>query len=405
MRLLWLSHLVPYPPKGGLRQRSYYLLREAARRHEVDVTALVQSSHHGTERELAEAEEAIGRFCRHLQTFRIRSELRPWGRPLLLLRSLLSSRPYDVHWLEADSLRHHLRDLDRRYDLVHVDTIGLAPYVQQLSRIPFVLNHHNIESQMMEDRADQASNRLKRIVMAREAGRLERCERRWASLAEINTVVSPLDGERLRGRAPDADVEVVENGVDIEYFKPRSPPEDHDGYLVWVGGMSWYPNRDAMLWFVREIWPDLLDDAPTRRAVLIGRDPPDEVRRAAETGQLRAPGFVDDIRPTVDRAFAYVCPIRTGGGTRLKILDALAMAKPLVATEFAVEGLGLENDTHYLKAETPAEYVRQIRRLEETPSLRHRLGTAGRELVESRYAWRVVGRNLEGAYRAAVGEG
>lgn len=404
MRLLWLSHLLPYPPKGGVLQRSYYLLREAARRHEVDLVALVQRAHQGSAEELADAERALGEFCRRVTSFRISWDERRWGRTALLARSLFSSRPYDANWLDQTSVHCPLQQNDRDYDLVHVDTIGLVPYIASIGGTPFVLNHHNIESQMMEDRSEEEPSLPRRLFARREAKKLERWEREWSVRAAMNTVVSPLDRDRLLERQPEANVRVVDNGVDVDYFTPRSSPEENDGHLVFVGGMTWYPNRDAVQWFVRAIWPRLLEDDPDRRAVLIGRNPPPEVRRAARDGGLSAPGFVDDIRPQVDRALAYVCPIRRGGGTRLKILDALAMAKPLVATSFAVEGLGLESGRHYLRAEKPEQYVRQIRRLENSPELRRKLGAEGRALVEREYAWEVVGERLDSAYDAVFTE-
>lgn len=392
---------MPYPPKGGLLQRSYYLIREAAKRHEVDLAALVQPAHQSNDRELAEATAALQEFCRDVDTFWIRSDLGRWGRPALLASSFFSSRPYDANWLDEQALHRHLEKRHRQYDLVHVDTIGLCPYTEDTGRTPFVLNHHNIESQMMADRTLEEANPLKRLYARREAGKLERWEQHWTLRAKVNLVVSPLDRDRLLARQPQAETQVVENGVDTEYFRPMSPPEDNDGHLVFVGGMSWYPNRDAMQWFVEEIWPRLREGRPDRRAVLIGRDPPATVQRAADDSALSAPGFVDDIRPQVDRALAYVCPIRRGGGTRLKVLDALAMAKPLVATSFAVQGLGMEDGEHYLRAEEPAAYVDQIRKLEESPSLRRKLGKAGRELVERRYSWNIIGENLEKGYRRA----
>lgn len=404
MRVLWLSHLVPYPPKGGVLQRSYYLLREAAKRHQVDLLALVQPAHQTTEAELHKAQDELDAFCNDVATHWLQSDTRRLGRLRLLIRSLVSSQPYDVNWLSDDGMFQDVRRLKRDYDLIHVDTVGLTPYLEPLQGIPFVLNHHNVESQMLADRAAAESNALKKAYMRREARKLERWERRWCRQAATNAVVSELDGRRLNERVPEAPVQVVQNGVDTEYFRPMTSPEEHDGHLVFVGGMSWYPNRDAMLWFVEEIWPALIEDRPSRRAVLIGRDPPRQVLRAADSGALSAPGFVDDVRPQVDSALAYVCPIRKGGGTRLKVLDALAMAKPLVATSFAVEGLGLEAGRHYLRAEAPADYVQQVRRLEESPGLRRRLGSAGRVLVEDNFAWHVVGENLELAYQKSVSE-
>lgn len=403
MRLLWLSHLLPYPPKGGVQQRSFHLLREAARRHEVDVVALVQSSHQDSPEAIEDARRQLSSFCVSVDSFRIRSDLRPAGRWLLLARSLFSSRPYDANWLFNARLRHRLRNRDVDHDLIHVDTLGLCEYTELIRDVPFVLNHHNVESQMMEDRAAKENNPLKRIYMRREARKLEKFERQWAPRAGNNLLVSSLDERRLRKRAEDVRTEVVRNGVDIDYFHPRTSTDEHDGSLIFVGGMSWWPNRDAVLWFIREIWPRLVEDVGSRKVTIIGRDPPAELETVAKNSRISVPGFVNDIRPEVDRALAYVCPIRKGGGTRLKVLDALAMGKPLIATGFAVQGLGLEQEVHYLRADSPPEYVEQVRRLETQPYLRRRLAQNGRELVVRKYSWKVIGDDLDQAYSRALG--
>jgi glycosyltransferase involved in cell wall biosynthesis len=170
--------------------------------------------------------------------------------------------------------------------------------------------------------------------------------------------------------------------------------------------MNWHPNRDAVVWLVEDIWPALLRDDAGRTLSLVGRFPPRIAREAAEAdARLRTPGFVPDVRPHLDVASVYICPMRIGGGTRLKILDALAMARPLVATRVAVEGLDLEEEQHYLPAETPEEFVRQVRRLDESPDLASRLATAGRVLVEQKYAWDRIGVRLESAYREAAAAG
>jgi glycosyltransferase involved in cell wall biosynthesis len=166
--------------------------------------------------------------------------------------------------------------------------------------------------------------------------------------------------------------------------------------------MDWFPNQDAMQFFVAEIWPALLRDNPHRRMTVVGRAAPAAVVAAARDPRLRVLGFVDDIRPHLEAASIYVCPIRLGGGTRLKILDALAMSRPLVSTEFGVEGLGLAEGEHYLSASTPADFVRQIRRLEADPALRRRLGDAGRDFVARRYSWPRVAESLEDAYARAL---
>ncbi|MBE0591721.1 MAG: glycosyltransferase, partial [Gemmatimonadales bacterium] len=137
----------------------------------------------------------------------------------------------------------------------------------------------------------------------------------------------------------------------------------------------------------------------------VGRDPPDDVVAAGSNPRIEVLGFVPDVRPLVDKASIYVCPIRDGGGTRLKILDALAMAKPLVATGLAVEGLGLIEGEHFLRADAPEDFVAQVACLERDPGLRRRLAVAGRRVVEERFAWGRVADQLEEAYRRASAGG
>jgi glycosyltransferase involved in cell wall biosynthesis len=156
------------------------------------------------------------------------------------------------------------------------------------------------------------------------------------------------------------------------------------------------------MFFLTEIWPRLIADDASRSVTILGRDPPPALLDAARDQRVRVPGFVDDVRPWMDEAAVYVCPIRDGGGTRLKVLDALAMAKPMVATGLAVEGLDLVDGVHYLRAETPEEFVEQIRRLETDPPLSTQLSSAGRALTQERFSWPVIGAALETAYQKAL---
>jgi len=311
--------------------------------------------------------------------------------------------PYDVNWLAQGEMRAFLGQLahSARFDVVHVDTLGLMPYADCFPDVPIVLNHHNIESQMMRRRSAKERRFLYRLYFRRDAEKLERCERIFCRRAAVNITVSTLDSERLREIAHGAETVVVANGVDIEYFKPRVPSEGQSRGLIFVGTLNWYPNQEAIRYFLSDVWPQLLADDPERRLTVIGRDPPPFLLAAARSGTVSAPGFVDDVRSYLADAAIYICPIRDGGGTRLKVLDALAMGKPVVGTGLAVEGLDLVEEEHYLRAESPDAYVRQIRRLEKDPALRERLGRTGRRLVEERYSWDVIATKLCEAYELA----
>jgi glycosyltransferase involved in cell wall biosynthesis len=403
MNILWLSHFLPYPPKGGALQRSHYLLREAARRHRVSLVALNQRAVLASPEAVEEATRELGGIVSDLTWFENPADRSRLRRGLTATLSYFRSAPYDVNWLRSAALRHHLRERAKRdrFDLIHVDTLGLLPYARELAGVPVVLNHHNVESQLMERRAEREPHPLKRHYFRRETEKLNRLERQACAGVALNLVVSELDGERLSSLSPGARIRVVSNGVDTEYFRADPRTVQRPRSLVFAGGMNWYPNRDAVLFFLSEIWPRLIAEDASRSVTIIGRDPPPALLEAAHDSRVRVPGFVDDVRPWMNEAAIYICPIRDGGGTRLKVLDALAMAKPIVATGLAVEGLDLREGAHYLRAETPAEFVKQIRRLESDASLAPTLSSAGRALIEERYAWPVVGLSLEAAYRAA----
>lgn len=407
LRVLWISHLVPWPPQGGVLQRSFNLLRQAATRHSVVLAALNQRAILPTADEVARAVAELEPLCEEVRVCEI-----PSNRSRLLwagmaAASVVTRQPYDVNWLWSPRMHRVVAELraSRRFDVVHLDTVGLHPYAAGFARTPRVLNHHNVESDMMRLRAAEERHPLKRWYFALQGSKLERLEREAAEAAAVNVVVSDLDGERMRGVAPGCRTETVPNGVDIGYFQPQSAAAPPARSLVFVGGMTWYPNHDAMEFFAREIWPRLLAASPDWKATIVGRSPTPAVRAAVRPGSLEAPGFVDDARPCFDAAAIYLCPIRRGGGTRLKILDALAMAKPLVATGFAVEGLDLVAEQDYLRAETPDEFVAQLERLAASPELRRRLAHNARRIAEERFAWEIIGQRLDRAYRRAVARG
>ncbi len=317
--------------------------------------------------------------------------------------SALSEPSYWDRMFFLPELAAKVREVTREpFDLVHLDIVFLAPYLGAAPGIPFALNHHNIESDLLRRRASSGAV-PSRWFFGRQAGTVSRAERRLAQEAGVNLVVSALDGARLKAVAGDVAVNVVPNGVDIEFFKALPGVTPEGSHLVFAGGMDWFPNREAMRYLARELWPALRNDNPDRRMIVVGRSPPPELVDAARRDpSLRVTGFVDDVRPYISAASTYLCPITVGGGTRLKILDALAMSRPLVSTDLGVEGLDLEEGVHYLRANTTAEFVKQVSRLEGNPELGVTLAAAGREFVEQRYAWPVIAKALDEGWERAI---
>lgn len=405
MKVLWFSHLVPYPEAGlGVLQRSYHLVRALSRAHEVHLLAFVQRKIiedllGDVEEGLKLASEHLGHYCARVQFLPIPADCSRSGRTWVAARSLIGAYPYSIRWLQSDEARRAAANWNASidFDVVHFDTLGLAPYRKIFTRGAKSLDHHNIESDMMLRRARIEGHRLKRLYFWQEGLRLRGYERRVCPDFDLNITCSVLDTERLKQVAPGIAVTEVPNGVDTEYFRPHGNLE-RPRSLVFAGNMSWYPNSAAMLFFADRVWPSLKAKVPgVTIDVLGGNPPPRLLALAAQDRDFRVHGFVPDVRPYVGRAAAYVCPIMDGGGTKLKILDALAMGKPIVAHPIACEGIEVQDGRDVIFARTPNEFVKSIAALLENLDLRKELSLNARSLAESSYSYYSIGRRLVSA--------
>jgi sugar transferase (PEP-CTERM/EpsH1 system associated) len=409
MNLLWLTHAIPYPPKAGFLSRTYNLLREVGRRNEVDLISFVQEPWIKThfpsvEEGLEQSRRALGCICRRVTFLPIdRMRLR-WGKHLTALNALLIGKTYTTTWLVSASAGRVIADeMGRnRYDLIHFDTIGLAPYRDLTTPVPAILTHHNIESHMMMRRADNAMNTVARTYFRLEARRLEAFERLVAPAFSAHVTCSELDTERLRTIITDASVVTIPNGVDCDFFNAENVGTRPNS-AVFVGTMNWYPNIDAMEFFLRDIWPRLRIHVPNATMDIAGSNPPEDlIRLARSLPGVTVHGYLPDVRPLIDSAAVFVCPIRDGGGTKLKILDAFAMKKCVVAHPVACEGIDVTDGRDVVLASTPDEFVSQIRRLFQNERQRAAIGAAGRRLVEQNYSFRQFGERLNATIEDVV---
>jgi glycosyltransferase involved in cell wall biosynthesis len=401
MRVLWLSHLLPYPPRSGVQLRSFNLLKEVSRQHEVHFLAFNQPALVADE-DVPSAVSALGQFCRVLDVLPIPSERSPAAKSMLAARSLFSKYPYTLNWLHSASFTGALRLYARqyKYDLVHFDTISLAPYRRLVRSLPASMTHHNIESDMMLRRAALEKNWLRRAYFWQEGRRLRIYERVTARNFDVHLTCSELDANRLRKIAPGAVTAVIPNGVDTHYFDPRAFLRDQQPEsLVFAGGLDWYPNASAMRFFIDQVWPVLKAARPNATLTVIGRKPPTWLTDAAAAdSNINVPGFVDDVRPHIAAAQVYICPIFDGGGTKLKVLDALSMGVPIVAHPVACEGIDVTPERNVLLASTPDEFFKQIIRLFADRQLRQALAQSGRKLAEEKYDFDEIGRLLCNLY-------
>ncbi len=401
-RVLWLSPLVPYPPKGGVLQRSYNLLRETARYHDVDLLAFNQRAlmrayyPDAPAAGLAEAREALGGLCRHMEFVDVPSDRIPGGKYLLALASLATRDPYSVNWQKSARFARLCRAwaARERYDVVHLDMITLGSYRALFGTTPVTLGHHNVESHLLKRRAENTANPATRWYFAQEGRRLARYEQEQCPRYALNIACSELDRSRLREITPEARSAVIPNGVDLEYFQPNGGKQE-PGRLVFAGMLNWAPNRRAVDYIATELWPRLKARRPEARMDLVGPNPPDSaLERARADRDFVVHGFVDDVRPYLDAAAVYLCPIKDGGGTKLKLLDAFAMRKAVVADPIACEGIEARDGEHVVLASAPEEYIAAIERLLEDEGEREQLGQSAERFVQRNYSFAAIGRTL-----------
>ena len=402
MRILWLGHNLAYPPKGGPLQRNYNLLREAAKEHEVHALLFDQPASRPQGITPQDCVQALSKFCASVDWVPLPIDSFG-GRYWRAINGLVTGQPYEFRWLRSKEMVKRLQRLVSRvqFDVVHADTLGLSPYVSLVPRAGTVLNHHDIESALVRRRAAHERNVLSRAFWSQEAAHLLLAERRWCPTFDVNVVVSEDEGQLVKPSCGNSAICVVPNGVDVQYFTPR--PDPGGARLLFCGRLDQMANRGAITYFFQSIWPELSGRMGHLEIDVVGKNPPAWLMELSQRDQrVHVPGFVDDVRPYFQKATVFVCPITDGGGTRLKILDALAMGMPIVSTSFAASGLALLDELHLLLADTPEDFIAQIARLLMDEGLRHRLALEAAGIAKETYSWNTIGLSLVAAYEEAA---
>jgi glycosyltransferase involved in cell wall biosynthesis len=278
-----------------------------------------------------------------------------------------------------------------------MDSLDLAFCLPLLPLTRVVCGHHNVESSLLQRRSDVEEPGLRRAYIRYQARLMEREERRWCPAVRLNVMVSAADAKLLIGIAPGSSATVVPNGVDTHQYRPEPPGGQG---LVFVGGTGWFPNRDALHYFATEILP-LIRERTDVPVVWVGHAD-DSARMVARRAGITMTGYVEDIRPSVHAAGCFVVPLRVGGGTRLKILDAWAMGRAVVSTSIGCEGLAAVDGKNIMIRDDPQSFATAVVQILENPDLQQALGRSARDTAESNYSWDAIGRDMLRQY-AQVG--
>lgn len=391
-RVLAVTSRLPFPPREGHQLRSWHLLKALAARHEVTLLSFLRDDDDPAD--TGPLRDALA----GLETFPIPSGRSRGALAGALLRGVLTRRPFVAAKYASPALRRRLATLAREADLVHFDMLPLMAHADCVPPgVPVVFNAHNVEHVLLHTRAAMEPRPAVRAFLRGQVSRLRAFERSACRRADAVLACSDADAALLRELADGTQVRVVPNGVDLQSNRPATRSDGAGARLVFVGQMGWFPNRDGVEWFLRDIFPRILTARPDAEFVLVGKadglDVPADV-----APRVRRAGFVPDLRPLVHDAAVYVVPLRAGSGTRLKVLEAMALGKAIVTTAVGSEGIALRDGHSALYADDAESFAAAALALLGDPERAARLGGAARACAESTYGWDAIGRGLLDLY-------
>jgi sugar transferase (PEP-CTERM/EpsH1 system associated) len=386
MRVMIVTPSLPYPLIWGFGIRVYQIIKYLAERHHVTVLAYAGPQDAAN---VAALRETGATICPV-----VRDEPSTAAKRRAQLSSLLSPRSFQRQSLESPAMQ---AAIDRtlatdRFDVIQVESSQMSGF-NYGPDTPLIVDEHNIEYELLYRTFKTERSPLRKLFNWVEYRKFRRDEQRSWKMADGCIVTSDREAIIMREHAPKSPSIVVPNGVDVEYFQPSSVTPDPNS-IVFVGVMHYRPNVDAAVYFIRDILPHLQRERPELKFTIIGAEPADELQRLASPHVILT-GKVPDTRPFVARAGAIVVPLRMGSGTRLKVLEGLAMGRPLVSTSLGAEGIEAVDGQHLLLADEPRAFAHAVSRVLDDHALSRNLGRDGRALVAARYSWTSVLSHLE----------
>ena len=391
MKILFLSPTVPFPLTDGGRIRVFNLLKQIAVKNEVTLLAL--------ETQTTDADGVA-----ELQQLGIQVHLVPNASTLpsvsfgTLVKAFLKRQPITVARYDIPAYRQKFRELiaTQTFDLVHYEMFHIAQFHTE-THLPGVLSQQNVDSAIWRRLCSETANPLYKFAYWTQQLAFQRYERVLSPKFDVVTCTSDIDAAVFQQYCTENAIEIIPNGVDITHYRPDFTTEAPT-HLIYIGSMDWYPNEDAVAFFADEVLPRIQEKVPDVAFSIVGGNPSARVQKLAARDGVIVTGRVSEIKPYFAEATVFVVPLRIGSGTRLKILEALAMGKAIVSTTVGAEGLDLKDGAEIFIADEPTAFADAVTRLLTDAQLRRRIGENGRSRVEQDYDWRSIGEKLHALY-------
>lgn len=393
MKVLFIAPRMPLPADTGGKIRTLNILKQIAKSNKV---VLVCYSFEADDAQYQKELESSGIEC-HMVPMK---DTPVWQK---VLNVLFSSAPHSIAKYRTSAMQRKINELldGGSFDAVHIDHLHMAYYGPgKRSKILSVLDEHNVEYKILERCSKVEKSWVKKMVYAGQAVKMHLFEAHLAQ--QFRGVFACSDDDRMilnkitNGMVP---IHVVPNGVDTQYFASTGKQVLEDA-MVFTGSMDWLPNDDAITYFCSDILPLIWEENKNIKLYVVGKSPSESVKElAAKDPRVIVTGRVDDVRSYVERAKVFIVPLRIGGGTRLKILEAMAMNKATVSTTIGAEGIDYTDDLNISIADAPAHFARSVVSLIGNAERSRAMGEAGRRLVCEKYDWNVVGKKIKSLYQ------
>ncbi len=390
MNILALSARLPYPLDTGAKIRSFHVLKTLSEGHELTLLSFIG----GTDEYVhIESLKKLGITVEPVLNPLVDKGISPFT----ILKCALSSNPITVEKYASRAFKSAYECLlHQHFDLIHCEHLHMAHYISP--RLPQLktFDAHNVESEIVQRLQTQEAKLFKKLVLTWHRKKMQRYEQENLRKFDLVLAVSDRDKENLAALSGIQNTRILENGVDIDYFSPAHHASSNN--IVFVGSMDWWPNDDGIQSFIVKTFPLILAQNPGVRFFIVGRKPSKELLNIAEQHEnIEVTGAVDDVRPFIENAAVYVVPLRVGGGTRLKVLEAFAMGKAIVSTSMGSEGITYTHGQDILIEDEPVLFANAVLRLLDDSKLRRFLGTNAIALATN-YSWKTIGIKLQKLY-------
>ena len=391
MKILMLTPYLPYPLHSGGQIRSYNLLKNLAKKHQVTLFSFIRSNQ---EKQYI---KELTKYCHKVQVFKRRQA---WDLRNIILAAL-TPYPFLVSIYLSRSLRSHIaKELaSADYDLIHAETFYVMPSLPGEAKVPTLLVEQTIEYLVYQRFVETFKFLPLKPLLYFDVLKIKLWEKYFWKKATRLVAMSESDKEIMQQAGKNLKVDVVANGVDIDHFATIKPSQTKAPTILFVGNFKWLPNKDAAKFLANDIWPKIISQLPQARLWIVGRNPTQDILALAKKPHISVTGNLADIRTAFKKANVLLAPIRNGRGTKYKVLEAMASQVPVVTTQLGIEGIAAQPGKSVLLAETADSLAQKTIKVLTNKSLSKKLATNGKQLVYSQYNWQVISQKLDKIYQ------